>query len=511
VRSDAHAVCGRGTHCVGRLFFAVFVLLLVAACRGHPVTTEPTASPPPNTALVGAAAQTMEGFGASGAWWPNDLVDFAPAVQQRVADLLFTSGGIGLSVYRYNIGGGGVGVNNPTRAPATFLVRPGHYDWSRDPGGMLFLRAARDRKVPILLGFANSAPPPWTTNGQSCGGKLTPGAEVAYATYLADIVAHLRVSEGITLSYVSPMNEPDSTFASCGQEGMQVPVDQRATLINALAVALDRRTPFARGIADESNKTSDISANGPQWLGSNDAAQHIAAIAHHTYDYPDDTTLRAAAQVGVRFGKPLWMTEICCYNGSSFGANYDPTMTSGLWLANAIWQDLTQANDAAFHWWVALSSAIGCSPATHPGCAAMTNGSGWNDGLLYYDPDFRRNGNQTIYFTNRYWVFGNFSRYVRPGAVRYAVDNAPEHVRLLAFTQNGAWTLIAINNASTGSDPKALRLRFPIGAARLRITGAYATSVAHDLAPVALPAFTANGTLTAMLPSQSVTTILLQP
>src|SRR5436190_15770315 len=83
--------------------------------------------------------QTVEGFGASGAWWPNDLVNFAAEVQDRVAALLFGPDGLALSVYRYNIGGGGVGVTVPARAPETFLVSPGVYDWSRDPGGRLFL------------------------------------------------------------------------------------------------------------------------------------------------------------------------------------------------------------------------------------------------------------------------------------------------------------------------------------------------------------------------------------
>ena len=78
------------------------------------------------TALVSpTAAQTMDGFGASGAWWPSDLEHFPPAVQERVADLLFSRTGIGLSSYRYNIGGGGVGVTDPTRAACDFSAWPG--------------------------------------------------------------------------------------------------------------------------------------------------------------------------------------------------------------------------------------------------------------------------------------------------------------------------------------------------------------------------------------------------
>jgi hypothetical protein len=101
----------------------------------------------------------MQGFGASGAWWPNDLIRFDSGAQGRVADLLFGPSGINLSVYRYNIGGGGVGVTHPGHDTEAFLVSPGTYDWSRDRGGLRFLRLAAERRVPILIGFANSAPP----------------------------------------------------------------------------------------------------------------------------------------------------------------------------------------------------------------------------------------------------------------------------------------------------------------------------------------------------------------
>src|SRR5207244_4757343 len=146
----------------------------------------------------------MQGFGATGAWWPNDLVKFDSPVRDQVGELLFGKSGIALSVYRYNIGGGGVGVNDPSRAPQTFLTSSGGYDWNRDPGGQLFLQMAA-RTVPVLIGFVNSAPTSWTTNGLNCGGSLKPGSEWAYGGYLADIAAHFQ-SQGITLSYFSRMN-----------------------------------------------------------------------------------------------------------------------------------------------------------------------------------------------------------------------------------------------------------------------------------------------------------------
>ena len=78
------------------------------------------------TAVVTAPAQTIAGFGASGAWWVNDLKKFSSSVQSQVASLLFTTSGIDLSQYRYNIGGGGVGVTVAARAPQSLPDQLGH-------------------------------------------------------------------------------------------------------------------------------------------------------------------------------------------------------------------------------------------------------------------------------------------------------------------------------------------------------------------------------------------------
>lgn len=59
--------------------------------------------------------QTFEGFGASGAWWAQMVgtwthpdADGVP-VRDKISSLLFSkTDGIGLDIYRYNIGGGSV-------------------------------------------------------------------------------------------------------------------------------------------------------------------------------------------------------------------------------------------------------------------------------------------------------------------------------------------------------------------------------------------------------------------
>jgi O-glycosyl hydrolase len=481
------------------------VVVLVASCSSMhiastaPATVTATAAQQnlPVARVDPADAQPIDGFGASGAWWPNDLVKFPSRVQRHVEDMLFSRRGIALSGYRYNIGGGGVGVHTPARAPK---------EESTDTAGRTFLRAAQAKGVPVLTGFVNSAPPQFTTNGQSCGGSLKPGSEAAYARYLAAIVKRLHDDDHVTLRYLSPMNEPDNSFGDCGQEGMQVPVEQRASVVQALGRELARRAPYAKVIADETTADAILVNEAPQWLTVPGTPRYLAAIAHHTYDFPNDALRAPLVELAQRFGKPTWMTEICCYKGSggvatSFGAQYDPTMTQGLWLADQIYDDLTVARDSAWYWWTALSSAIGCDPRADPSCVTRVNATGFNDGLLYYDQNFAGDGNVDVYTTKRFFVLGQFSRYVRPGAVRHDVQGAPDGVRVMAFRHGRDWSVVAWNEGPTAA---TFGLALPGG--RTNARQAVATSPTDQLSPTAPPTRANDDTWDLHVAAQAIVT-----
>ncbi|WP_063775169.1 ricin-type beta-trefoil lectin domain protein [Streptacidiphilus anmyonensis] len=459
------------------------------------------AGPPP--AQVAGAAQTITGFGASGAWWPNDLAAFSSAAQKQVANLLFTNSGIRLSQYRYNIGGGGVGVTTPARAPQTFLNADGSYDWTKDPGGQAFLKLAAADDVPDLIGFVNSAPPQFTTNGQSCAGSINTAKDTQYGGYLAAVVKHFA-SQGIGLSQISPMNEPDDSFGSCGQEGMAVAPADRAGVINAVGSALKQAgRSGTKVIADESSLTTQLTSEAPGWLADPTAPRSVGAIAHHTYDFPTGSQLEQVGALGATAGKPLWATEICCQaGGGGYGSQYDPTVTGALTMVNSLYDDLAYGNDSAFQWWTALSSEIGCDP-TQASCATSVNSDGWNDGLIYYDPNYATDGNQTLYVSKRFYALGQYSKYVRPGAVRYAVTGAPTGVQPLAFRQNGSWVVV-VANTNAASTSFGLNLH----STGLAPAGAYRTSATEDMAGVAAPSVSGS-TISASLPARSISTYVL--
>jgi hypothetical protein len=102
--------------------------------------------------------QSVNGFGASGAWWPKDVWEFPASAREETARLLFDPvSGIRLTDYRYNLGGGGVGVGTWARAPETPYVSDGVYNFSADPQGVYFLKQAARYRVPQLTLFVNSA------------------------------------------------------------------------------------------------------------------------------------------------------------------------------------------------------------------------------------------------------------------------------------------------------------------------------------------------------------------
>jgi O-glycosyl hydrolase len=237
-------------------------------------------------------------------------------------------------------------------------------------------------------------------------------------------------------------------------------------------------------------------------------AQYVAAIAHHTYDFPNDALRALLPPISAKFHKSTWMTEICCYKGSggvasSFGANYDPTMTQGFWLADQIESDFAVAGDSAWYWWTALSPVLGCDPKADPACPDRVNTKGFNDGLLYYDQHGAADGVIKIFTTKRFYVLGQFSRYVRPGAVRHDVTGLPKGVHAMAFSSAAGWTVVTWNEGSTSAQ---FGVQLPASA---KVTAGAVTNATKSLESVPaseLPRLTASGSWLVTLPAGTIAT-----
>ena len=424
-------------------------------------------------------------------------------------------------------------VNNPgmTRGVESFMTTNGTYDWTRDGVGVNFLREAEAANVSSITFFVNAAPSGLNATSATlapCGGSLEATAIPAFVNYIETVLAYWT-GQGITIDYISPMNEPDDSFSSCGQEGMAVSKTLRTTVFQQLRAALTASTSAAvKGVKIMGDETSQIASgaltNYGSWLPDTLKGQYIDAIAVHMYDWPDDATLLNYGQLiknssAGGSAPPIKMTEISSFQSASgihrgwgwtgsaaMSAQYDPTMSSALDMARMIWQWLTLVNAESFDWWTAVSTMMPCSPSTNASCATTaTNGSGWNDALIYIDYNYPTTKNYEFYLTKRFWVFRHFTTFIRPDSVRYDIPNEVlpyGTVAVASLGTNNVWQATFINRNDTA---QVVTMKLPGSAAK--IEGLIQTTDDVDWGNVVWPKVASNNDISLTLPARGVLTV----
>nr|WP_255651148.1 glycoside hydrolase [Cesiribacter sp. SM1] len=388
--------------------------------------------------------QTIDNFGASDAWacqfvgnWPDDK-------RNAIADLLFSTDttaegkpkGIGLSLWRFNIGAGSAqqgsnsGIGDEWRRAESFLQQDGTYDWQRQQGQQWFMQAARQRGVQKFLAFPNS-PPVWLNkNGKAfaTAGKsnLAPDRYQAYAAYLLTVLKGLK-DKGIDIQYLSPVNEPQWDWSDGGQEGTPFTNEEIFGIVKELNEQLEQESIDTKIDVAEAGKinylyaTEDRPGRGnqvydffnpasPLYIGGFSRVGNV--ISAHSYfttsPFPEAVEKRnqLAAAVAAVPNLEYWMSEYCILGdneGEIKGEGRNLGIDPAIYLARVIHNDLVVANATAWHWW------LGVSPYNY------------KDGLVYVDKE-KTNGN--YYESKLLWALGNYSRFIRPGAVRIAAQSS---------------------------------------------------------------------------------------
>jgi O-glycosyl hydrolase len=446
--------------------------------------------------------QTVQGWGTSLAWWAEATSGWPLATREALADALFSpTEGIGLNVVRYNLGGVTPGDACSARfragaAVPSFEPSSGSYDWSADPGQLWWLQEAQDLGANQLAGVAYS-PPAWmTVSGCSAGAaaadtsNLAPGEYPAYGSYLATVAQHFHDTLGLTLQTIAPFNEPDESWTSAGeQEGMSLPPAAQNTLIQQVhaSLAATGAAGYSRLSAPESFNSSNVSS----WLRGPDAAYSAAAIADvaqvNTHDYASQEggSVYGTAQA---LGTPVMMSEW----GANAVSSTASDMSAGITLSERILKNEQQMHPASWVIWQAVdggpaSSVLGaCDDVWGLACADLSAGS-----------------NQQVSYPARFWVMGNYSKFVRPGATVIGDSDAST----LAAYDAGRSTLTLVTTNSSNSPENYSYDLSGFGA----VTGSatpYQTTATEQLDQLAsVPV--SNDSLTATLPAQSVTTFVI--
>lgn len=414
---------------------------------------------------IGKPRQTIDHFGASGAWSLDPIGKlWSEEGKRQIADLLFSRDrGIGLSGWRFAIGSGGA--DEGTEYPEPLLWR-GHsdtfkrsedapYDWESHAGQRWFLKAAAERGVGRFVAMAYS-PPRWLAKN----GRIAPDAGVGqsnlsdgdigrFARYLADIVERFAREE-VPFDVISPVNEPSWSWDDSKQEGNRYTNDQIKAVVRALHAELrSRQLPTEIDIAEAAEigallDDEQVPAFFPQaayyqghgnterhggkyreyvrdFLGDAEFAPLIGnKLSYHAY-WADHATAedrlyayRAQLRQTMERHAPaakLWQTEYCNLNKN--GAGRDLGMGIALFTARVIHHDLAVAGVSAWNWWLAVSP------------------HDFKDGLIY--TDFARRGDpETVLPSKLLWTVGHYSRFVRPGATLIGLDGRYDRDGLMA-------------------------------------------------------------------------------
>lgn len=463
------------------------------------------------TAMTNLQHQTIDGFGASDAWsilfvgnnWPLKK-------RERLADLLFSTDfnqdgdpkGIGLSIYRYNIGAGSMkagiesGIPDPWKRTEGFLEKDGSYNWNKQEGHQWFMKAAKKRGVQTFIGFANSPPVVLTENGKAYGegdhhGNIPRGNYGKFADYLANVAKYYR-DAGISLDYLSPINEPQVNWnKSKHQEGSSYQNDE----ILKIVTALDRKIKIyglnTKILIPEAAKITylyddSLQARGNQasyFFGVNSKAKKLSSVANIITAHSYGTTWPVSKMIETRrkLWKKIhstdpnlkyWMTEYCLLenNEEVHLKDKDLGISPALYVSRVMHYDLTVANASSWQWWVAVSPY------------------NVKDGLIYID---KNKYDGKIYESKMLWAMGNYSRFIRPGAIRVTVKRsdrltdfkAEDKLLVSAYMERGSDKVIFVV-VNYGSRERKIRLNSEGRSTpkSSKIIG-YITSSKFDLSP----------------------------
>lgn len=410
-----------------------------------------------------------------------------------------------------------------------------NYDWNADKNQINILKAAIKASGAdfITEAFSNSPPYFMTKSGCSSGGNnaaenLRDDSYHAFAVYMADVIEHWT-KEGITFQSASPMNEPDPSMKYWGansnkQEGCHfAPGTSQSKIIKALneelkskaAAATDEGVKAALNniIFSGTDETSiDLTISSYNAL-DNDTKKVIERIDTHTYGGSKRAELRALAE---KEGKNLWMSEV---DGAYVAGTSAGEMGAALGLAQQIMKDLNGMKASAWILWNAVDNHVD----SNNGADKWPFGNDYKTteelfkkvdltkgywGLAFGDHDEHK-----LILTKKYYGFGQFSRYIRPG---YSLMGTSDEANtLVAYdTQGKQAVIVAVNTAQDDKTWEFDLSRFEsIGTIRAhRTSGALENGENWaDLtaAQVNAKANAANRTFTATVKGNSITTFVV--
>ncbi len=329
-----------------------------------------------------------------------------------------------------------------------------NYDWDADKNQMNILKAAAAASGQdfIAEAFSNSPPYFMTVSGCSSGhsdsskDNLRADSYEAFAAYMADVIEHWNKEGIITFQSATPMNEPYTNYWGANsnkQEGCHFDQGESQSKI---IVALQKELA-AKGLSNiilsGTDETSIDTAITSYNNLTDEAKTAITRIDTHTYGGSKRAELSKLAEES---GENLWMSEV---DGSYTAGTNAGQMSPALGLAKQMMKDVNGLRSSAWIFWNAIDMHVDqkvttTSDADWASLDAIyqkhdnMNKSIW--GLAIADHD-----NKEIVLTKKYYAYGQFSRYIRPG---YSIIGSSDDTLAAYDPESKKVVVVAVNTAA---------------------------------------------------------------
>ena len=487
--------------------------------------------------------QTVKDFGASDCWTADYVGKyFSDEAKANAARWLFSQEmdaegnpqGIGLSCWRVNVGAGSASqgeasnIEDETRRADCFLNADGSYDWTRQSGQQYFMNEAKRYGVDNFVLFSNSAPIYFTKNGKANANGSTISCNLKddcyddFADFLVTTAEHFK-GEGYNVTYIDPVNEPQFDWKD-GQEGSPWENSNIAKLAKELDKSMAARSMAGtRVLIPEASSldclygVSGRATNQIYNFFNSSSANYVGnliyidkVVAGHSYwTYSTDANLQdvrqktadAAREAGIEVMQTEWsMLGDAPSSSTGFPASYDAAtkMDMALFMAKVIYADMAIGNMSAWSYWTAMAQ----ERWSQKNRFYLIRLNSLDDSGDESYADLKVGGKTTA--DKNLWALGNYSRFVRPGFRRVAVDGGDDLTGLMCtsyLSADGKQLVAVMVNMS--------RARRTVN---LTLTGfeakdfkKYVTDKDHDL-----NIDDSDNSLTAIaIPARSVTTVVI--
>ncbi|MCD9577251.1 RICIN domain-containing protein [Flavobacterium soyae] len=385
----------------------------------------------PSTVTVNAGTtyQTMDGFGYTLTEGSAEVISGMAATQQNqlLNDLYNPNTGLNASVIRISIAASDLSNSSYSYNETSGDTNMNNFSLN---GPDLTYLIPIIKKIQLINPNIKILATPWSaprwmkTNGSWIGGSLQTQYYAAYARYFVKYIAAMQ-AQGIPIWGITPQNEPENPH---NEPSMLMNSTEQKNFINQqLGPQL-----AAAGYGGVKIIAFDHNCNNTAYpIDVLNNSSYVDGAAFHLYL----GNISAMSTVRNSTNKNVYFTEQYTGSGGSFGGDF------GWHMQNVVIGSTNNWSKTVLEWNAANNSSLG--PRTPGGCNTCLGAITVN--------------NSTSYTKNvAYYIIGQISKYVKPGAVRIGSSSTNGSILSVGFKNPDGSTALVIYNSGGSNTIKVV-------------------------------------------------------